>query len=598
MHNLPINNETNLIRNILNRSLHENFAILEAAKGGKSGKGGKEGKGAKPSSKSKSKEEIGLESIERKLEEPSSVPEATPEPTSKKAPTEKQLNWRLGGGTDPVTGERITIKDRTVKDNILKYGSAAMGAAMLGGTVGLMATSMADDSKETGASPVKSNDLNFTLPPITTGDMTNYGRDLLKKTENKTPKPVNPPASINTPITRTPIMPGSVPEINKQLQPKSSGLQDLLKTIRDITTGSAPESAPASTSTTTPAKLPEQPMDKAVQEYKNRKNEEEGMRDMFPSSDSAPARPKPSVVSTPKPAPVAPAQPKEYNYPDTFVGSEKAPSPTKETKPAEDPRGKRMGSADVVENGKYIRREVYKDSSGKMVSYDTELQGTPPEGLGPQKRNPAVGPPGGYAGQGLRDWQHNKIPPKEPKNSLPVFSSPKLDSPKVRRPGEVVGPIASDPRLSIYETYYNRLANLFEETRDSLEDISAKRRERQVQVAGLKGEINPHGFVDLVKGMKNLRAFSGMGGGDMPKDRIEKASENIGERTVAKADQRKALMTIMSASQDHPDLKDRFTKEDALNPHSPLHKMLVSRNPNLRDESQIMAKYHIPSRNA
>jgi hypothetical protein len=587
MHNLPINDETNLIRNILNRSLHENFAILEAAKGGKSEKGGKEGKGAKPSSKSKSKEEIGLESIERKLEEPSSVPEATPEPTSKKAPTEKQLNWRLGGGTDPVTGERITIKDRTVKDNILKYGSAAMGTAMLGGTVGLMATAMTDDSKETGASPVKSNGLNFTLPPITTGDMANYGKDLFKKTENKTSKPVDAPAPAitpeNVPTTRTPIMPGSVPEINKQLQPKSSGLQDLLKTIRDITTSSAPAS--------TPAKLPEQPMDIAVQEYKNRKNEEEGMQDMFPPSDSTPA-------AKSAPAPVTPTQAKEYNYPETFVGSEKAPSPTKETKQAEDPRGKRMGSADVVENGKYIRREVYKDSSGKMVSYDTELPGTPPEGLGPQKRNPAVGPPGGYAGQGLRDWQHNKIPPKEPKNSLPVFSSPKLDSPKVRRPGEVVGPIASDPRLSIYETYYNRLANLFEETRDSLEDISAKRRERQVQVAGLKGEINPHGFVDLVKGMKNLRAFSGMGGGDMPKDRIEKASENIGERTVAKADQRKALMTIMSASQDHPDLKDRFTKEDALNPHSPLHKMLVSRNPNLRDESQIMAKYHIPSRNA
>jgi hypothetical protein len=154
---------------------------------------------------------------------------------------------------------------------------------------------------------------------------------------------------------------------------------------------------------------------------------------------------------------------------------------------------------------------------------------------------------------------------------------------------------AGRPRAgSIAEAYYTHLSQrLNEQLETNLEKVSAKRRERQVEVAGLKGEINPHGFVDLVQGMKNLRTFSGMGGGDMPKDRVEKPSENIGERTVAKADQRKALMAIMSASQDHPDLKDRFTKEDALNPHSPLHKMLVSRNPNLRDESQIMAKYHV-----
>ena len=150
-------------------------------------------------------------------------------------------------------------------------------------------------------------------------------------------------------------------------------------------------------------------------------------------------------------------------------------------------------------------------------------------------------------------------------------------------------------KTEMKESYYHRLANLFEETRDSLEDISAKRRERQVKVAGLEGQVNPHGFVDLVKGIRNVQAFSGMGGADMPKERVEKSSENVGERTVAKADQRKALMAIMSASQDHEDLKDRFTKEDALNPHSPLHKMLVSRNPDLRDESKVMAKYHTGS---
>ena len=137
----------------------------------------------------------------------------------------------------------------------------------------------------------------------------------------------------------------------------------------------------------------------------------------------------------------------------------------------------------------------------------------------------------------------------------------------------------------------SRLASLFENN-DRLDIASAKRRERQVQVAGLEGQVNPHGFKDLVKGIRNVQAFSGMGGGGMPKERVEKPSENVGERTVAKADQREALMKIMSASQDHADLKDRFTKEDALNPHSPLHKMLVSRNPDLRDESKVMAKYY------
>jgi len=147
------------------------------------------------------------------------------------------------------------------------------------------------------------------------------------------------------------------------------------------------------------------------------------------------------------------------------------------------------------------------------------------------------------------------------------------------------------PRKPISEVYYRRLASLFENN-DRLDIASAKRRERQVQVAGLEGQVNPHGFENLAQGIRNVQAFSGMGGADMPKTPVEKPSENVGERTVAKADQRKALMAIMSASQDHADLKDRFTKEDALNPNSPLHKMLVSRNPGLQDESQVMAKYY------
>ena len=148
------------------------------------------------------------------------------------------------------------------------------------------------------------------------------------------------------------------------------------------------------------------------------------------------------------------------------------------------------------------------------------------------------------------------------------------------------------PRKPISEVYYRRLASLFENN-DRLEIASAKRRERQVQVAGLEGQVNPHGFENLAQGIKNVQAFSGHGGGEMPKERVQKRERNVGTKTLARADQRQALMAIMSASQNHADLKDRFTKEDALNPNSPLHKMLLSRNPGLQDESQVMAKYFI-----
>ena len=140
----------------------------------------------------------------------------------------------------------------------------------------------------------------------------------------------------------------------------------------------------------------------------------------------------------------------------------------------------------------------------------------------------------------------------------------------------------------VREDYYNTLKQKLNE---SLEDISAKRRERQVKVAGLEGQINPHGFVDLAQGIRNVRAFSGMGGAAMPKERVGKQEENIGERTIAKADRKQALTAIMSASQNDSDFKGRFSVDDAYNPNSPLHKALVSKYPNLKDESQIMTKY-------
>ena len=85
--------------------------------------------------------------------------------------------------------------------------------------------------------------------------------------------PAKPAAPVQTSApasTRTPIMPGSSKEVIKAAT--SSPTADILKTIQDIVT--APSAAPAKPATS--GKLPEQPMDRAVRQFKNSQEEQKG----------------------------------------------------------------------------------------------------------------------------------------------------------------------------------------------------------------------------------------------------------------------------------------------------------------------------------
>ena len=125
---------------------------------------------------------------------------------------------------------------------------------------------------------------------------------------------------------------------------------------------------------------------------------------------------------------------------------------------------------------------------------------------------------------------------------------------------------------------------LINETKDSLEDITRRRQERQVEVAGLGGQINPQGFENLVKGIANLKAFSGWGGAEMPKSKSQKKSKAIGERKLSNEDIKQAVMILYSAAMDHPDFRQlldvgAFGKAQIMSPSSEVHRELVSRYP-------------------
>lgn len=105
----------------------------------------------------------------------------------------------------------------------------------------------------------------FALPASTLKPTENplAGAASAKSAPAKSAAPVQTPAS--TPAsTRTPIMPGSSKEVIKAAT--SSPTADILKTIQGILT----------TPSAAPAKLPEQPMDRAVKQFKNNQEEQKG----------------------------------------------------------------------------------------------------------------------------------------------------------------------------------------------------------------------------------------------------------------------------------------------------------------------------------
>jgi hypothetical protein len=550
--------------------------------------------------------------------------EGTKRPTrTKTEPTEKELNYRKGGGTDPVTGERITVTDRSTKNAILKYGAGGMGAVMAGGSI---AAPFLVGGKEREYSTVEDRPVTPAPAPAPTSASSDTNFSLpsggVKSTTNPYDIPSAKGPNKNLGGLAASYGLGTTDDVRARTQ---NVVDQLSKTFNDIMNAPSKPAAPAKlpeqpmdsavaefkNKPAAPAKLPEQPMDRAVRQFKNREEEEKIAR---------------STLSEPtKPAATKGAYESGQQVPEADWKARQA----KAQAAYNDTRAKKAGYRDYAHyqqmqdesqslqttiNAQRARSaELDKSNDAKIATLKAQAAAT-------KKAGDEIDPVGAAMKRSI-----NRAAGRPEDEDLPadmqaritnrtesggVTSEPITDfSPEAQRRRTAArdqarfGTYQGVPKRDtgygtmkpISEVYYRRLANLFEETRDSLEDVSAKRRERQVKVAGLEGQVNPHGFKDLVKGIRNVQAFSGMGGGGMPKERVEKQSENVGERTVAKADQRKALMAIMSASQDHADLKDRFTKEDALNPHSPLHKMLVSRNPDLRDESKVMAKYYTGS---
>jgi hypothetical protein len=618
MHNLPTNNETNIIRNIFTQSSN---LINEGVSGKEKGKGGR-GKGKLKTDRAArdAQREADREAAEEKAATPTNIfpaadlgnlgpqtrtvstadrlqlpngkyvdlqrddqgrvvgqQDVPPEPKPKKERTQAQIDAALEGGRkaaetraqrDPTEAEWYDRNKRKLPPligptgkNVLKYTGAGMGAAMLGGSIaGPLFTNNWDDKGE-------GEDRRYST--IEDRPVTPKPAPAPAPTPKSAPTPAAAPEvkPTQTTLATKPAAPTNFVEITPEEQAKidaqkqnknlgglaaSYGLgttddvRARSQTVVDQLASTFNNIANTPSKPAAPAKLPEQPMDSAVAEFKKReKDYDQYQKDYDQWAKNNPEALKQRLRQ----------QRREFHGRDpayvTTTGDEIYNPEIAAKVKAQEQQIAQMNANTAAMNSESERIQKEIDRLAPITDFSPEAE---------RKRTAARDQArfGTYQGVPVRDTGYGTMKP-------------------------------------IAEVYYRRLANLFEETRDSLEDISAKRRERQVQVAGLEGQVNPHGFVDLVKGIRNVQAFSGMGGADMPKERVEKSSENVGERTVPKADQRKALMKIMSASQDHADLKDRFTKEDALNPHSPLHKMLVSRNPDLRDESKVMAKYYTGS---
>ena len=267
---------------------------------------------------------------------------------------------------------------------------------------------------------------------------------------------------------------------------------------------------------------------------------------------------------------------KVYNYPGTFVGSEtqRTPTATKtvptktqqtppfETPPEPDqvksqaPKKIRMGSAVVRnEKGEEVTRVVYKNpQTGQMESEDTPTGvGTAPsKQSGARPPNPNVGPPGGYAGEGLRDWATNVLPPSK--------DNPYLKQTPVPNP--------------LSEMYYNILSQ-------RLDEEKAEPSGAQVNQAAYG--FDPRGGRNARKALASLK--SGMWRGDSTssgKIKSETKPSPIDSQFQPSWGEKLKphVITLMSAAQDH---KIELSKEEAVNPGNKDHQRLLSMYPKDHD---------------
>ena len=136
------------------------------------------------------------------------------------------------------------------------------------------------------------------------------------------------------------------------------------------------------------------------------------------------------------------------------------------------------------------------------------------------------------------------------------------------------------------ESYYRRLANLFEETREP----------SGPQVNQAAYGFNPRGGRNARKAEASLR--SGMWRGDSTtkgSTRNAKKERNVGKRELSGEDIKQAVATLYSAAMEHPEFRrmseiGEFGKADIMSPSSSAHKALLAKYPEGHEVHQASAK--------
>jgi len=139
---------------------------------------------------------------------------------------------------------------------------------------------------------------------------------------------------------------------------------------------------------------------------------------------------------------------------------------------------------------------------------------------------------------------------------------------------------------TVKESYYTRLANLFEETREP----------SGPQVNQAAYGFNPRGGRNARKAEASLR--SGMWRGDSTtkgSTRNPKKERNVGKRELSGEDIKQAVATLYSAAMEHPEFKrmsetGEFGKADIMSPSSSAHRALLAKYPEGHEVHQASAK--------
>jgi hypothetical protein len=139
---------------------------------------------------------------------------------------------------------------------------------------------------------------------------------------------------------------------------------------------------------------------------------------------------------------------------------------------------------------------------------------------------------------------------------------------------------------TVKESYYARLANLFEETREP----------SGPQVNQAAYGFDPRGGRNARKAEASLR--SGMWRGDSTtkgSTRNPKKERNVGKRELSGEDIKQAVATLYSAAMEHPEFRrmseiGEFGKADIMSPSSSTHRALLAKYPEGHEVHQASAK--------